>query len=101
MTKPKEFDCMRGFIYDTALKYLGAKWAGIYAKMWNPINYALIGGIGVVVNYLVWILLSALAPWMPWWLVNGIAIITAWSWNWGNSVGPLGWVWGFKKKGVK
>jgi putative flippase GtrA len=70
-----------------------------YLELWNPANYAIVGGIGVIINYAVWALLLHFLPWLPWFLNNALAILTAWSWNWANSVGPWGWIWGFKKRG--
>lgn len=67
----------------------------LYAQFWNPINYAVVGGIGVIINFTVWLMLSTI---FPWWIVNTLAILCAWSWNWANSVGPLGYLWGFKKQ---
>lgn len=66
----------------------------IYRKFWNPINYAIVGGTGVLINYLVWSLLQNV---FAWWLVNALAILSAWLWNWGMSVGPFGHLWGFKQ----
>lgn len=66
-----------------------------YLQFWNPVNYALVGGIGVAINFIVWALLIGR---LPWFLTNALAIITAWSWNWAMSVGPLGWIWGFRKR---
>lgn len=57
----------------------------------------MIGGIGVLINYLVWMLLISFGG-LPWFFINAFAIIIAWSWNWANSVGPLGWLWGFKER---
>jgi len=65
-----------------------------YKKFWNPINYAIIGGIGVGINYLVFVLLISS---FPWYITNALAILTAWTWNWSMSVGPLGYLWGFGK----
>lgn len=74
--------------------------AAVYVRAWNPINYAIVGGIGVLINMLVaWIFWSYLP--LPWWFINAVAILVAWLWNWANSVGPLGWIWGFRKRGVK
>jgi len=67
-----------------------------YEKFWNPLNYAFVGGIGVLINYLVFALLISA---FPWWICNALAILTAWMWNWSMSVGPLGYLWGFSKKG--
>lgn len=49
----------------------------------------------MAINFVVWALLIGR---LPWFLTNALAIITAWSWNWAMSVGPLGWIWGFKKR---
>jgi len=104
MKNPKDFTHIRGFLLDL-IKSIGGKKYGkdlatLYVKFWNPINYALIGGIGVLINYLVWLLFVSFGG-LPWFLINAIAIITAWSWNWANSVGPLGWVWGFRERKKK
>lgn len=66
-----------------------------YKQFWNPANYAIVGGVGVVINYF---LFFVLLPYVPWFVCNALAIIGAWSWNWLNSVGPLGWAWGFYHK---
>ena len=77
---------------------LHSKIGNLYDKFWNPINYAIIGGIGVAINYAVWVALQNI---FVWWMTNAFAIIVAWSWNWSMSVGPFGWLWGFKKKKEK
>lgn len=68
----------------------------LYLRFWNPINYAIIGGTGVLINYAVF---AILIPSFPWWYTNAIAIAVAWFFNWINSVGPLGYLWGFRKRG--
>lgn len=70
----------------------------LYIRLLSPFNYALVGGIGVLINYFVWSFLLWAMPWLPWFFINGLAIIVAWSWNWANSVGPWGWFWGFRKR---
>jgi hypothetical protein len=90
--KPDGFTGMKGLIWSLALKL---KMAGFYEKLWNPINYGIIGGIGVVINYIVNI---ELMLYMPWFISNGLAILTAFVWNWANSVGPLGHYWGFPRR---
>ena len=72
----------------------GWNFGKMYQQFWNPLNYAIIGGIGVAFNYLIFALLINL---FPWWITNICAILTAWLWNWSMSVGPLGYLWGFKK----
>lgn len=67
----------------------------IYERFWNPINYAIIGGIGVLINYMVW---SAFVNVYDWWFTNALAIISAWLWNWSMSVGPFGYLWGFTQQ---
>ena len=102
MKQTEEFTHIRGFLLNLINTIGGKKYgedlANLYAKFWNPINYALIGGFGVIINYLVWLLFVSSSG-LPWFFINAIAIIMAWSWNWANSVGPLGWLWGFKKRG--
>lgn len=104
MKQPEDFTHIRGLIINLVKTVGGRKYgddlAEFYMKLWNPINYALIGGIGVIINYLVWLLLIKLGG-LPWFFINGLAIIIAWSWNWANSVGPLGWAWGFKQRRKK
>lgn len=88
-------------IYEGLLKVhptAGPRLAAFYARISNPLNYALVGGIGVGINFLVFLLLIG---WLPWWVTNFIAILAAWSWNWSQSVGPFGWIWGFKKRPEK
>jgi len=93
---------MTARIYEGLLKIrpkfwpdLGDKLAALYARLANPVNYGIIGGIGVGINYLVFLLLIGR---LPWWFTNFLAILAAWSWNWSMSVGPFGWLWGFKKR---
>ena len=66
-----------------------------YDKFWNPVNYAFVGGIGTLINYLVFALLIGS---LPWWITNAFAILMGWMWNWSMSVGPFGYLWGFSKK---
>jgi len=104
MKQPKDFTHIRGLIYGLAKTLGGKKYgpnlANLYLQFWNPINYALIGGVGIIINYLVWLLFVSFGS-LPWFFINALAIITAWSWNWANSVGPLGWLWGFKGRDKK
>lgn len=80
-------------------KVLKKQWlAKTYARLWNPINYLVVGGIGTIINFLVWFILGNM---FAWWITNTLAILTAFLWNWSNSVGPFGWVWGFKKREEK
>lgn len=76
----------------------GFRLASLYRKYWNPINYAIIGGIGVVINMFV---LLSLAPIFQLWFANFIAILAAWLWNWSMSVGPFCYLWGFKPQKEK
>lgn len=76
-------------------QYFGEKAVNLYKKYWNPVNYAIIGGIGVGINYLVF---SVFINMFAWWFTDMFAIASAWLWNWSMSVGPLGYMWGFKTK---
>lgn len=88
---------MRGLLFDLFMK-IHPKAGKIYDQLWNPINYAIIGGIGIIINYVVNLLLMSMVGFL---LSNIIAILTAWLWNWQNSVGSLGYLWGFKEKQKK
>jgi hypothetical protein len=68
----------------------------IYERYWNPINYAVIGGIGVLINMA---LMNFTITFMNWLFADLISILVAWSWNWSQSVGPFGHYWGFGKNG--
>lgn len=113
MKKPTEFIYLRGVIFKLAQK-LSRNWMPldqIYERLWNPINYVIVGGVGVIINMLVsalfWAFLRIPDIWLiffcipTWFSINAIAISIAWLWNWANSVGPLGWAWGFRQKGGK
>ena len=90
--KPDDFTAIRGLIWRAANRI---KLGSLYVRLWNPVNYAIVGGIGVIINYIVnGVMLSYLA----WYFSNALAILTAFVWNWANSVGPLGHYWGFPQK---
>lgn len=96
--KPDDFTKMRGFIWNLCKQLSIVKWIqlqNLYVRLWNPVNYAVIGGIGISINYLV---NAILLNYMAWYFSNFVAILIAWSWNWANSVGPIGFLWGFEKK---
>lgn len=77
---------------------VGGALSRIYIKFSNPLNYAMVGFIGVLINYLVnGLLIGSLT----WWVSNALAIMGAWVWNWSQSVGPFGWIWGFKGRQKK
>lgn len=90
--KPGEFTGMRALIWKAANKL---NLSSLYVRLWNPVNYALIGGLGMGINYLI---NAIFLNYMPWYFSNCLAILTAWSWNWANSVGPAGHYWGFPTK---
>lgn len=93
---PKNFTRLQREIFNLLLYVSFKNWslADLYAKQWNFINYAIIGGIGVGINFLInWSLL----PTLPWYVANMIAILGAMLWNWMNSVGALCEYWGYTK----
>lgn len=94
---PSDFIHIRKLLYSLLAKVpkIGRWLSKLYGKLWNPINYAIIGGIGVLINYLVW---AVTMPLMPWFLSNALAIAVAWSWNWSQAVGHFSYLWGFRKK---
>ena len=65
------------------------RFSEIYLKGMSFINYAIVGSIGVVINMYV---LLTIAEFVPLWIANMFAILTAWSWNWAFSVGPHGFI---------
>jgi hypothetical protein len=67
----------------------------LYDKSWNLANYAIVCGIGVLINMSILLPVSKI---FPLWLANLFAILTAWMWNWSMSVGPFGWLWGFRER---
>lgn len=82
----------------TRLPRYGWKIADFYLRIFSWVNYALVALVGVGINFLV---NAILLFYMPWYFSNLVAIMTAWSWNWANSVGPLGYLWGFAKNDRK
>jgi len=71
------------------------RFSEIYLKHLSFINYAIVGGIGVVIN--MYILLTT-AEFVPLWLADILAILVAWSSNWCFSVGPLGYLFGLSPR---
>lgn len=67
---------------------------GFYEHYWNPLNYMVIGAIGVLINTIV---MALTLPLMFWLFADFIAILSAWTWNWSQSVGAFGYLWGFNK----
>ena len=89
---------MTNFNYMASLIHKGFCKIGygeLYERFWNPLNYAIIGGIGMLINWLVCI---SLIGSFPWWITSALGILTGWMWNWSMSVGPFGYLWGFSKK---
>ena len=89
MNKPKDFLYMREIIFNLALRF---NLENYYVKFWRFINYGVVCGIGVLINYLV---MALTLPHMFWIFSNALAIISAWMWNYFNSVGRFGYWWGF------
>lgn len=89
MKDPKIKELIESLLKGPKTKFL----LDLYVRFWNPVNYAIVGGFGVIINYVVWAL--TLSAGLPWFLNNALAILAAWSWNWANSVGPAGYLWGF------
>lgn len=94
---PSDFTYMRKLLFQLFIKVptVGSWLAKLYVKMWNPINYAIIGGIGVLINYAV---LAATIGFVPWFIGNFFAILIAWVWNWTQAVGHFSYLWGFRRK---
>lgn len=62
-----------------------------YSKNPKFFNYAIICGIGVLIQS---IILMFLSNSMPLLLANFIGVLVAWLWNYENSVGRFGGEWG-------
>ena len=67
----------------------------MYVKWMSLINYAIVAGIGVIINQLI---LHRMVSYMALWLANLIAIFVAFGWNYLFSVGPLGYLFGLSLK---
>lgn len=93
--KPKEvFQAPMQKLIHKAFLYF--KLEQLYGKYWNPINYAIVGGIGVLINVA---LMNFTITFMYWLSADLLSIVAAWIWNWSQSVGPFGHYWGFDKHG--
>lgn len=75
----------------------GDQIANLYHKYWNPINFAIIGVIGI----LIYLICSPFQVLLGTTLGGALAVFIAWFWIWINSVGPYGYMWGFKAKEKK
>ncbi len=88
------------------LKILGLidpskRYSELYLKAYSFINYALVCGVGVIIN--MWVLLT-ISQFAPLWLSNLCAILIAWMNNWVFTVGPYGFIFGLsphKKREIK
>jgi hypothetical protein len=96
---PKKFTKLQVMIFELLLyldipRFPKLSVADFYLKQWNFINYCIIGGIGVLINYFVFFCFIGT---LPWFVTNVIAILSAMTWNWINSVGSLCVYWGYTK----
>lgn len=70
-----------------------------YIKSCSLINYIIVCGTGVIINNLVQkFLYSYTGEALNWMVINNLAIIIAFLWNYTMSVGPLGFFWGLSPK---
>ena len=58
------------------------------SKFWN---FGLIGLIGMCINQIV---MHTLITYLPLWIANSFAILTAWIWNYTNAAGSWTTYWG-------
>lgn len=72
----------------------GIKVARLYHKYWNPINFTIIGLLGVAVYYVTVGIFQVLLGWFGSLISIGIAGFCVWS----MSVGPFCHLWGYKKQ---
>lgn len=75
----------------------GEQAARLYRKYWNPINFAIVGAVGLLIYFLIGGAFQNLFGWFG----NTLSLAITWFWIWVNSVGPYGYLWGFKKKEKK
>lgn len=67
--------------------------ADMYVKYLSLVDYAIVAGIGVLINMFV---LYSFVAIFPLWMANGLAIFIAFLWNWTFSVGPMGYLMGLQ-----
>lgn len=72
----------------------GVQIAKLYQKYWNPINFTIIGLIGVAIYYIIAGIFQVLLGWFGDLLSIGIAGFCVWS----MCLGPFCHWWGFKKQ---
>jgi len=83
LSQEQELRYFPAFIYKLLSPY--PPLANLYLRSMSFWNYGTVAGIGVLINYAVWFAYVSL---LPWFIVNAMAILTAWLWNWSMSVGP-------------
>ena len=93
---PKNFTGIQKLIFSLFLVFDHPKFslADLYVKQWNILNYFIIGGVGVIINYSMFFMFVGSLGWE---ITNIIAIGTAMLWNWSNSVGIFCEYWGYTK----
>lgn len=74
------------------------RYSELYLKGMSFINYALVCGVGVIIN--MWVLLT-ISKFAPLWISNLCAILIAWANNWLFTVGPYGFIFGLSPKRTK
>lgn len=74
------------------------RFSEIYIRGMSFINYAVVCGIGVLINMYV---LLTLADVLSLWVANILAILIAWANNWLFTVGPYGFLFGLSPKRTK
>jgi regulator of replication initiation timing len=67
--------------------------ADLYVRYMSLVNYAIVAGVGVIINMFV---LYGTVTIFPLFMANGLAILTAFLWNWTFSVGPMGYLMGLQ-----
>ena len=70
----------------------------LYVKWMSLINYAIVCGIGVLINQFI---IHRMVNLMSLWLSNMIAISIAFLWNYFLTVGPFGYLFGLSRKREK
>lgn len=65
----------------------------LYLKWMSLVNYAIVCGIGVFINQAV---IHFVIRYTSLFIANSVAILVAFVWNWTFTVGPYGYLMGFK-----
>jgi len=93
MTEPdKQYAAFTRIVLEVIRVFTGKdeKIPNLYLKWLTLFNYAVVCGVGVLINMFI---IQGIVALLPLWQADLVAILAAFLWNWMNSVGPLGQYW--------